>query len=235
MKSISVILPTYEEKDNIKDMIQRIKRSAGNLKEIIVVDDNSPDLTWKLVSELAKRDKKIKLIRRIDERGIASAIGKGIKAATGDIIIWMDCDSTQPPELIPRLVERLDHYGLAIASRYVGIGSDKRTMTRIVTSKLFNIFASFVLWLPIKDTDSGFIAVNRKVFDAVPFPAYGYGEYFVEFIYKCHKKGIRMTEVGYEFRDRSRGRSKTADDIPTLLRYGWQYGIKVLKLRAGLI
>lgn len=231
MKTVSVILPTYNESLNIEEMIKRVSDNVKNLLEIIVVDDNSPDGTWQIVEKLQEKNKKIKLIRRINERGIASALERGIKNSKGDIIVWMDCDSTQPPELIPSLADRLKECDIAVASRYVKGGRDKRKIIRVITSKLFNLYADILLGVNVKDMDSGFIAVKREVFKKVEFPGYGYGEYFVEFIYKAVKRGFTLTEVGYVFKDREKGESKTADNITNLLKYGWQYGIKVLKLR----
>ena len=108
---ISVVLPSYNEKDNIKEAIERITTSVGeDLLEIIIVDDNSPDKTWELVQNL--NYPKVKLIRRISEKGLSSALDDGIKLSKGKIIVWMDCDLGLPPEEIPNLVKQLEKYDI---------------------------------------------------------------------------------------------------------------------------
>ena len=106
--TVSIILPTYNEKDNVKEVIERLDKSLGKaLLEILVVDDDSPDETWKVVEEIGERDDRIKLIHRTDQTGLASAVKRGVSEAAGDVIVWMDCDLGLPPEVVPRLVEKL--------------------------------------------------------------------------------------------------------------------------------
>lgn len=225
---VSVILPTYNESKNIVNLIKQIRRNVKN-PEIIVVDDNSPDETWKLA-----KSQNVKVIRRIKERGLPSAIWTGIKAAKGDIIIWMDSDLSHPPHLIPRLLTALKSCDVAIASRYAKGGKDKRKPTRVITSWLFNFYASQLLNVNVRDVDSGYPAVKRKVFDKVVLLTTGYGEYFVKFIYDVIKAGFKVKEVPYTFVDRLEGDSKTGEDLVSLLGHGLNYGTQVLKLRVGL-
>ena len=119
--SVSVVLPTYNEAGNILDLIDAIERAlATNLLEIIVVDDNSPDGTWRLVGERAAKDAKVRLLHRTSERGLTTAIQAGIRQARGDVVCWMDCDFSHPPGTLPRLVANLDSgYDLVVGSRYV--------------------------------------------------------------------------------------------------------------------
>src|SRR3989344_7640290 len=130
---ISVILPTYNEKGNIVKLINSILSNVKNC-EIMVVDDNSPDLTWKDVQKIKKKN--VKLIRRIKEKGLASAISRGIEESKGNVIVWMDCDLSHPPSLIPELVKKLNKYDIAVASRYVNGGADKRKFIRVFTSRI---------------------------------------------------------------------------------------------------
>jgi dolichol-phosphate mannosyltransferase len=231
MKKVTVVLPTYNEKENIVELINRISSCIkGYTLQIIVVDDNSPDETWKIVSIM--KNPFVKVIRRMSERGIASAIGEGVKRAEGDYVVWMDCDMSLPPEKIPQLLKRLDEgYDIAIGSRYVEGGKDSRPFIRQSTSYMINLYARLILGYGIRDYDSGFIAVKREVFSVVKFPAYGYGEYFIEFVYKSAKKGYKITEVGYNNVDRTKGTSKTASSVFMLLKYGMQYAKKVIDLK----
>jgi len=227
---VSVVFPSYNESMNIKEAIQRVSKCLGkNLFEIIVVDDNSPDKTWKVVQDM--KNPKYKVIRRMKERGLASALADGVNAAKGNIVVWLDCDMGVPPEIIIKLVDQLENYDVAIASRYVGIGKDKRPFFRGFASIMINLFAQLVLSFKIKDYTSGVIAVKKKVTDKIKLSRKGFGEYFVEFVYDCLKNNFKITEVGYVYTNRLKGVSKSDGSIFDLLRYGFQYGFKILSLR----
>ena len=229
-KLVSVVLPSYNEKEVIIEAIERIEKAVGDkLLEIIIVDDNSPDGTWKLVEDY--NHAKVRLIRRINEKGLASALADGVKAAKGEYIVWMDCDLGLPPEDIPRLVAPLVDNDIVIGSRYCDGGKDLRPKWRSMLSTVLNYYTMIILSFKVKDYTSGFVVVRREVFPHVGWKREGFGEYFVEFAWKAIRKGYRIKEVGYEFRDREKGVSKSAGDLSTLFKYGWQYGVKVLKLR----
>ena len=231
-KMVSVVLPSYNEKDNIVEAINRISNAVGNqLLEIIIVDDNSPDETWKLIEEY--NHSKVKLIRRINEKGLSSALDDGIRTAQGDVVVWMDCDLGLSPEEIPGLVSHLDKYDVAIASRYVKGGKDPRPAFRVFVSVMINFYAMLFLGFGVRDYTSGFAAVRREVFDKVHFSRKGFGEYFIEFAYKANKKGYKIIEVPCVYQVRPGGVSKSDGDLGTLFGLGKDYGIKVLKLRFG--
>ena len=103
---VSVILPTYEEHDNIGPLIEGIASAVPGLKEIIVVDDDSPDETWRVAEEMRGSFAALQVIRRTNDRGLTSAIRDGVRASTGDVLVWMDCDLSMRPTDIPRLIER---------------------------------------------------------------------------------------------------------------------------------
>lgn len=232
MKKISVVLPTYNECENIVNLINAIETALEEtLLEIIVVDDNSPDNTWKEVEDL--RDEKVTLIRRMKERGVASAIGRGILEAEGGIIVWMDCDFSHPPEMLPKLVKTLNDYDIAVASRYVGDGRDERGFQRVLTSRVINAFARHILDKSIYDYTSGFIATKREVFKKTLLPSGKHGEYCIEFLYKAKKYGYKIKEVPYTSFDRELGETKTTSNLPNLAKYGWMYGSTILKLKLG--
>jgi dolichol-phosphate mannosyltransferase len=230
---VSVIFPSYNESDNIIEAIRRVSRSLGNdLYEIIVVDDNSPDETWKIVENI--KNPKYKVIRRMKERGLASALTRGIENAKGNIIVWMDCDLGLPPEDVPRLVQKLKDYDVAIGSRYVKGGEDTRPVFRVFASILINLFASLVLGFKVRDYTSGFVAVRKEVLNKVKFSKKGFGEYFIEFAYKCVKNNFKVIEVGYRYTSRKGGISKSDGNLFTLLKYGMQYGAKIIKTRFSI-
>lgn len=230
---VSVVLPSYNERDNIEEAINRISKTLGKrLFEIIVVDDNSPDGTWKIVQDM--RNPKYKLIRRTKEKGLSSALRTGVDNAKGDIVVWLDCDLGIPPEDILKLVDKLDSklgdYDVAIGSRYVGNGRDLRPKWRAQLSTLTNIVARLFLGSKVKDYTSGFIAVKKEVLKKVKISPEGFGEYFVQFVYDALKNKFKIIEVGYIYSTRKSGTSKSDGDILTLFKLGFQYGIRVFKL-----
>ncbi|HTZ11556.1 MAG TPA: polyprenol monophosphomannose synthase [Candidatus Margulisiibacteriota bacterium] len=231
MQMISVILPTYNESKNIINLMDALFKNINQPLEIIVVDDDSPDLTWEVAGKYSGG--KIKVIRREGERGLATAIRRGLAEASGDIVGWMDADMSMPAEIIPAMLKNLADHDLVIGSRYVSGGRDARGSFRVATSRVINWMAGLFLGFAIKDYDSGFIFLKKGVFDKVTFPAReGYGEYFIELIYKCKKAGFKIKEVPYTFKDRERGESKTsAGPIKfTLLGLGYIYRIISLRL-----
>ncbi|HLC74627.1 MAG TPA: polyprenol monophosphomannose synthase [Candidatus Nanoarchaeia archaeon] len=228
---VSVVLPSYNEKGNIAEAIARVEKSLGDrLLEIIVVDDNSPDLTWQVVQDL--NNKKVRLIRRINEKGLASALSRGVTEAKGSVVVWMDCDLGLPPEDVPRLVAAIEQGAdVAIGSRYVAGGADKRAWLRGFLSTIMNYFAMAVLSTKVHDYTSGFAAAKKTVMDDIGINPHGFGEYFVEFAYRCIKKGYNVTEVGYHYSYRKSGVSQTDKVNGRLLKYGIQYGLNIIKLR----
>ncbi len=212
----SIILATYNERDNIVDTIHGIFEHIGGDVEVIVVDDDSPDETWKTVT--AMNDPRIKVIRRVATRGLASAFNRGIIESRGDLVGWMDADTTMPPALLPRMIDKLDDFDVVIGSRYAEGGSDNRHWLRTLASRCINRFAGIVLGYGIQDYDSGFVILRRSVFDKVSIIPTGYGAYFIEFIYTCCRKGLRVVEVPYAFTDRTKGVSKS---FPSLWRFCW--------------
>ncbi|MAF99536.1 MAG: dolichol-phosphate mannosyltransferase [Nanoarchaeota archaeon] len=229
-KTVSVVLPSYNESENIKEAIERIHKALGNqLHEIIVVDDNSPDLTWKIVENLD--NPKYRVIRRMTERGLASALARGVHEAKGDIIAWMDCDLGLPPEDLPRLVEQTQWHDIAIGSRYAEGGADNRAMWRGFASYAFNVYTSLLLGFHVRDYTSGFCAVRKEVFQMIPFPANGFGEYFIEFCHQAKKENFRIKEIGYQYNYRKHGTSKLDSSKMQLAKFGFQYAWRVARIR----
>lgn len=228
-RRISVVLPTYNERENVVEVTSRVSKLLGkDLYEIIIVDDNSPDKTWQVVQQM--KNPKYKLVRRMKEKGLASALATGLNQANGDIIVWLDCDLGIPPEDIKKLVDKIGPYDVVIGSRYVGSGKDLRSKLRAFYSVLINKFAQLLLGPKIKDYTSGFAAAKKQVIQQVKFSKKGFGEYFVEFSHKCVKKKFRILEVGYSYTDRLRGISKSGDSLKTIIRLGMQYISKVISM-----
>lgn len=230
--SISVVIPSYNEKNNIGDAVRRIEGALDDtLLEIIVVDDDSPDRTWEVVERL--NNPRCRLIRRLDTKGLASALADGTRAAKGEIIVWLDCDLGIPPEDIVKLVEQLDEYDVAVGSRYVPGGMDKRPKFRAFLSVLFNVYARLILGRHFWDYTSGFAAAHRRVLQETPLSDVGFGEYFVEWIYNCSRKNYRIIEVPYHYSIRQSGTSKTDSNLLVFLKHSVSYVWRVITVRLG--
>jgi dolichol-phosphate mannosyltransferase len=229
----SIILPTYDERANITFLIREILKEVNPI-EIIVVDDDSPDRTWEVVEALG--DPRVRVIRRIGEKGLTSAIKRGISASTGDVVVWMDCDFSMPPSIISELLKAVEEYDIAIGSRYVGEAKDDRDSFRErIGSWMINKFAQFLLDPLIHDYTSGFVAAKKEIFN--PESSSGidlkgdYGEYCIDLIYRAKRKGFTIKEVPYICVTRRHGESKTATNIFRYLKRGMGYLYTILRLR----
>lgn len=224
----SVILPTYNERENITDLIREIFEKAEPF-EILVIDDDSPDRTWEVVENLG--EPKVRLIRRLKERGLTSALKDAIAASYGDVVVWMDCDFSMPPSVIPGLLKELESSDIAIGSRYIKGASDKRDSLRErAGSWLINSMARLFLDPGIRDYTSGFVAAKKEVFKEINLTG-DYGEYCIDFLYRAKRKGFKVKEVPYICITRQYGESKTARGLFEYLKRGIGYVNTILRLR----
>ncbi len=236
---VSIVLPTLNEAANIARLICAIQTHAAFPFEIIVVDDDSPDGTWRIVQELAAADPRVRLIHRVGRRGLTSAIQEGIDSAQGGVVVWMDCDFSMPPELIPRLVHAVLHegYDLAVGSRFVPGGSGKHNLrgTRdnwlgVALSSLLNYALRFWLGSSFRDYTSGFIACHHRVLQEIRLVG-DYGEYFMALIYQARRRGFRIIEIPYVCAPREFGESKTGSTLWQYARRGIKYLRTAMRLR----
>jgi len=235
--SISIILPTYNERENIAPLIQQIYQVMGEEAEVIVVDDDSPDGTWAVVEEIAAAHPSLTLIRRKEERGLVSALNKGIASSTAEVVAWLDCDLSMPPQKIRELYEGiLQGYDMVIGSRFVDGGGveivtgSQDTPLAFFLSSLLNSFIRLILGPQIKDYTSGFVAVRQPVLENIKLTG-DYGEYFIELAYQGHRQGYRILEIPYISPARRKGISKTGTHAFHYLRRGSKYVWRTLKLR----
>lgn len=236
---ISVILPTYNEKENINELIAELRlylsTCAGDDFEIIVVDDDSPDLTWGVVKNFYVNELRVRIIRRINERSLASAIWRGIQESSGAIVCWMDCDFSMPPYKLVELIKNIyDGYDVVVGSRFVKGGKDLHSSAGFwlatILSRTINSFISFMLDSSIKDYTSGFVAVKRNVFDGIKIKG-DYGEYFIEFIYDSKNSGYKIIEIPYYCLPRRAGSSKTGSNLIDYIKKGRKYILLTLRLK----
>ena len=227
----TVVLPTYNERENIGPLIEGILAHVQRPIEVIVVDDDSPDGTWQVVQHMAKADQRIRLLHRTEERGLTSALTAGIDRASGDVIAWMDCDLSMPPEVLPALLEATDDVDLAVGSRYVQGGADVgHSLVGQLFSRTINLAASLLLGWGVKDYTSGFMAVRRPVFDQITLKG-DYGEYCIDLLARAQKLGFTVREIPYECVPRLQGESKTATNVLGYITRGWNYVMTILQLR----
>lgn len=226
---VSIVLATFNERENILDTIGGIFENLGASTEVIVVDDDSPDRTWQLAQDL--EDPRVKVIRRVGTRGLASAFNRGILESRAPVVGWMDADMCMPPAMLPGMVALLGRYDLVVGSRYAPGGKDDRAWLRVASSRAINGLAAAVLGHGIRDYDSGFVVLRRTVFDKVSLIPTGYGAYFMEFLYACRRKGLTVKEVPYTFRDRQKGISKSAPSLWRFFRTGMQYVTRIFVAR----
>ncbi len=236
---VSIILPTYNEAPNIVRLIQAILACANRPTEIVVVDDDSPDGTWRLAEEIGAADPRVRVIRRIGRRGLTSAIQEGIDSTTGQVVVWLDCDFSMPPTLIPTLVDKVmvDGYDAAVGSRFAPGGSAKRDLggsedswLGVALSNLLNRALWFWLGSSFQDYTSGFIAVRRQVLDEIRLRG-DYGEYFIDLIYRAMCRGYRVVEIPYVCMPRAAGESKTGTNLGQYSRRGIKYLWTAFRLR----
>ncbi|MCS7261334.1 MAG: polyprenol monophosphomannose synthase [Anaerolineae bacterium] len=236
MTDISLILPTYNERENIIPLIQRALAALADYQvEIIVVDDDSPDGTWREVANLAEHNARVRLIHRTQERGLTTAIATGIAQARGRWVAWMDCDLSMPPEDLTRLAQALESGAdMAVGSRYLPGGGDVgHSWTALAFSRVINWGASLLLDRRLTDYTSGFVMARREVLAHIPLRG-DYGEYCIDLLYRALRMGFRIVEVPYVCVPRQAGESKTATNLLGFFRRGWKYVITVLRLRLGI-
>jgi dolichol-phosphate mannosyltransferase len=230
---ITIVLPTFNERDNIVPLIRRGFAALADYRvEMLVVDDDSPDHTWQMVAGLAKGDSRVRLIRRTGERSLTSAIAAGVAQAEGAWVGWMDCDLSMPPEDLPRLAAALsDGVDLAVGSRYIPGGRDiGHSWVGRAFSRTINLAASLLLDRRITDYTSGFILARRPVFDDIELRG-DYGEYCIDLLYRAVRAGYRVVEVPYHCMPRASGESKTATHPVGYITRGWNYVVTILRLR----
>jgi len=219
-EQVSIIVPTYNESQNILAILKSIEQNLPKNKpvETIVVDDNSPDGTGSIVEEYINTVKKatgytIGVIRRKAKEGLSSAILKGIENSKGQTIVVMDSDRSHPPDIIPKMVDTLDNSecDIVVASRYVKGGAVSGwSVKRKLISKVATKIAQHGLGVGQKDPLSGFFAFKRNILDGLKIDAIGY-KMLLEILVKT--KGVRVQEIPYTFTNRMQGESKLGTPV----------------------
>jgi dolichol-phosphate mannosyltransferase len=215
-----VIIPTYNEKENVEKMIRKVFSLPFEF-HILIIDDGSPDGTADIVKRLISEfSGKLFLEQRTGKLGLGTAYIHGFKwalARTYEFIFEMDCDFSHNPEDLIRLRQAcMDGGDVAIGSRYTSGGKiENWPMGRVMMSYFASVYVRLILWVPFKDTTAGFKCYRRKVlerirFDDIKFIGYAFQ---IEMKYIAYKLGFKVIEVPITFTDRVEGASKMSKGI----------------------
>jgi dolichol-phosphate mannosyltransferase len=251
---ISVILPTYNEAENICTIIEIISKELDKKNyEIIVVDDNSPDGTSELVAKLKNIYPNLVLITRKSDRGLVNSINDGISHATGNICIWMDADLSMSPKMINEIIEKIDNGAdLVVGSRYIeggGIkGSDHRghntpmytlwknlttsedSLISTIISKIGNKIIKLILQIDLHDYSSGYFGARKDILKILGVEG-GIVDYCISLPYRAFMKGYKIVEIPMLLDTRKFGKSKTSNNFYGILKIALQCYTKTIQLK----
>ena len=208
-----IIIPTYNEIDNIESLLAAIHRQVPGAN-VLVVDDNSPDGTGDLVQRLMESDPRLHLLRRSGKLGLGTAYIAGFKYALErdfEYIFEMDADFSHDPAYLPDFLEAVKEADVVLGSRYVdGGGVENWPFIRKLISVGGSLYSRAILSVPYKDLTGGFKCFRRSALEALPLDevhSEGYS-FQIEMTYRVHRKGLKIVEIPIIFRDRKGGASK---------------------------
>jgi dolichol-phosphate mannosyltransferase len=209
-----VVIPTYNEKENIEKLVKEIFALKINNLVVLIVDDNSPDQTGQIVENLKKNYSQLFLLKRSGKLGLGSAYKEGFRFALNegaDYVVEMDADFSHQPKYLPTIIDNLTEYDLVIGSRYLKNGGvENWPWWRKFLSAGANFYVEFFLNLDVKDATAGYRAYRKEIFtkiDLAKVVSDGYS-FQVEMTYLTKRAGFKIKEVPIIFPDRSQGVSK---------------------------
>lgn len=230
---LAIVVPTYEERENVEEFIARLTDALRGLRwELIFVDDDSPDGTAEAVRTIARRDRRIRLIQRVGRRGLASACIEGIMATSADCVAVMDADMQHDETILPKMLalQRRELLDVVVATRNAQGGSMGAFPShRVLLSRLGKRVSRAVCRCELSDPMSGFFLVRRPFFLEVVRNLQGNGFKILVDILASSRRAVRLGEVGYAFRNRAHGESKlcvnTAVEYVLLVVNKWSGGV----------
>jgi dolichol-phosphate mannosyltransferase len=219
MASALVIVPTYNERENLPQIVRAVHQHLP-LADILIVDDHSPDGTGEVADAISQQDRQVHVLHRAGKQGLGTAYVAGFRWALErdySFIFEMDCDFSHDPKYLPELLAKAEREAdLVIGSRYVeGGGTINWGVIRQLISRGGGFYARTILGIPVRDITAGFKCFRRRVLEAIDLStvdAQGYG-FQIEMTYRTLKQGFRVVEVPIVFVDRRVGQSKMSKKI----------------------
>ena len=213
-----VIIPTYNEKENIRSIVELALSQAPNV-DVLVVDDSSPDGTAGIVNEMARANARVHLMSRPGKQGLGTAYIAGFKwglARGYAYLIEMDADFSHDPREIPNMLKAIQQADLVLGSRYIdGVRVVNWPLSRLVLSKGASYYVRVITGLPVADPTGGFKCFRRRVLEAIELDqvrSNGYA-FQIEMTHKAWLQGFRIREIPITFMDRYAGQSKMSGHI----------------------
>lgn len=228
---VLVVIPTYNERENLVELMGRIFAQPIPDLHVLIIDDNSPDGTGALAEELGAKDPRINVMHRPKKLGLGSAYVVGFRYALGqqyDAVFEMDADFSHNPDSLPEFIRELADADLVVGSRYLhGVTVVNWPLSRLILSYGANLYTRIVTGLPIKDATGGYKCFRSQVLESLDLERVksdGYG-FQIEINYKTWRKRFRIKEIPILFVDRRAGVSKMSRRIV------WEAAWMVWRLR----
>ncbi len=219
MKKTLVIVPTYNERENIETLLEIVFGLGVPDLSVLIVDDNSPDQTADIIKGLMKKYDRLHLLEREGKLGLGTAYIAGFRFALKegfDYIMEMDADLSHNPKDIPRFLEMIEDADLVIGSRYLkGVNVINWPLARLALSLFASQYTRIITGMPISDCTGGFKCFRREVLEQIPLDqvrSNGYG-FQIEMNFKAWKRGFVIRELPIIFTDRTVGKSKMSRKI----------------------
>lgn len=210
---VSIVIPTFNESQNLPRLVSLLDRAMGGFPwEVVFVDDDSPDGTWRVARQLAQTDARVRCIRRVGRRGLAGACIEGALSSAAPFVAVMDADLQHDETVLPAMVALLskDEAEIVLGSRFAGDGSSSEGFSagRAFASRVATHLASVLIGRQVTDPMSGFFVLKREVFEAVAPRLVPSGFKILLDILASSRGDVRVAEVAYRFRSRQEGLSK---------------------------
>jgi dolichol-phosphate mannosyltransferase len=215
---VLVVIPTYNEADNVRVIVDRLRRSVPTA-EVLIADDNSPDGTGAIADELAAADPAVHVMHRPGKQGLGAAYVAGFGWAREhdyDAVVEMDADGSHAPEELPRLLDALSDADVVLGSRWVRGGKVLNwPVHRLALSRGANFYTRLALGMPLKDATGGFRVYRMPVLDKIDVESVASQGYCfqVDLAWRAFRNGFRVVEVPITFAERERGQSKMSSSI----------------------
>ena len=228
---VSIVVPTFNERDNVKELVSRLERVlSGRNWEVVFVDDDSPDQTAETVRELAQSRPNVRCLHRIARRGLSRAVIEGILSTSAPQVVVMDADLQHDERLLPAMIDRLrdGQLDFVVGSRYCEGGSvGEWDDTRARMSRFATFLSRIIVKAELTDPMSGFFAVRREAFQAAVRRLSGEGYKILLDLFASSPKAPRFAELPYQFQKRVAGESKLDSAVV------WEYLLLIIDKRFG--